>query len=189
MKTVVVDRNLTPHLCDMLNRRFAEPEVKVLTGEVVFDPAMTVCIAHIDVPGDRPVCEQDVLAIAALTCWTAASAELTMMTSGEKKKKGSRAFFHAIFDYAFNVCGLTRLNATIGIDNTKSIAGAELLGMNRVGRLDDQLGSGKHAYLYGITKSQWLCGQWASLSDEPINTEESTSRIVDGEITESTSNT
>jgi RimJ/RimL family protein N-acetyltransferase len=146
---VVTDQRWAPLFSQWLSERF--------TGEVRLDPTTTRFIAYV-LEGES---EPEILTVAAFSNWQRGSVEVTLATDGSKRQKASRAFIYTCFDFAFNHCGKSRLSCHSRVDNIKSHAVQEMLGLTRVALLKDHYGEDEDAYLYGITKREWLAGPWA----------------------------
>lgn len=130
------------------------------------DPATAHTIAYVTENEDG---SHEVLAVCALSNWQAGSVEATVATDGSKRQKASRDFIFTTFDYAFNHAGKSRISCHSRTDNVKSHAVQEMLGLRRIALLEDHYGEGQDAYLYGITKREWLQGPWSRPS---VNTDQ-----------------
>lgn len=119
-------------------------------------------LALIDANEGDVMREEDVLTVCALSRWTPGSCEATLASNGAKRAKASREYIWTIFDYVFNKAGRSRLYTFVGVDNEKSIAVQHMLGLKQEALLRDHFGEGKDALLFGITKTDWQNGPWAS---------------------------
>lgn len=150
---IVTDQHWQPAFVEWLDRYC--PGFKNVEGRVI-------TFAYVDAEPDAPAQEEDVLTVIALSRWTANTCEVTVATNGAKKPKATRKLIWTVFDYVFNVANCSRLYAFCSVDNDKSIAVQENLCLTREARLADHYGEGKDAFLYGITKAQWLNSRWAT---------------------------
>lgn len=104
-----------------------------------------------------------IVGCTALNNWTEGHVEAHAASDGSKRQKIDRKYIWTTFDYAFNHAGKSCMVTFVATDNHKSLALQELLGFTRVGLVPDYYGEGKDAYLFSITKQQWLDGKWGSL--------------------------
>lgn len=158
MLHVVTDQKYAPGFCEWLAERCPGANLP---------PSTTHTIACVSEAEDGNV---EVLAVCALSNWQAGSVECTVATDGSKRQKASREFIWTCFDYAFNFAGKSRIACHSRIDNFKSHAVQEMLGLKRVAVLKDHYGEDQDAVLYGITKREWLAGPWANLGAPTVNT-------------------
>lgn len=147
---VITDQRWAPLFSTWLADRFS--------GEVELDPTSTRFIAY--VLGDQ------IVTVAAFSKWQRGSVELTVATDGTAPRKASRAFVFTLFDYAFNYAGKTCITAHSRVSNVKSHKVQEAVGFKRLALLKDYYGEDDNAYLYGLTKREWLAGRWAHV---PVN--------------------
>lgn len=127
-----------------------------------FDPAETRYVASIlDVEG-----KPEVVACTALNRWTMGACEAHAASDGSKRQKIDRAYIWTTFDFAFNHAGKNCMTTFVSVDNVKSLAVQEVLGFKKVGLVEGYYGKGQDAYLFTITKQQWLDGKYGSLEAE-----------------------
>lgn len=153
MSKVITDQKYTPLFVRWLDERcpgFGSVEGTIHT------------IAFVDPQPDNIARQEDVLTVCALSRWTPHSCEATLASNGAKRAKASREYIWTIFNHVFNVHGRSRLYVFVGVENAKSIVIQAMLGLTQEAVLRDHFGEGKDALLFGITKTQWLAGQWAS---------------------------
>lgn len=155
---IVVDQTHAPFFCAWLAQHCPGANL---------DPSVARTIAYVLEHDDGT---HDVLAVCALSNWQAGSVEATVATDGSKRQKASRDFIFTTFDYAFNFAGKSRISCHSRTDNVKSHAVQEMLGLKKIALLEDHYGEGQDAFLYGITKRQWLAGPWSQPSANPLNT-------------------
>jgi RimJ/RimL family protein N-acetyltransferase len=127
---------------------------------VTFDLAETHYVASVLENEDGTF---ETVGCTALNRWTEGSCEGHAASDGSKRQKIDRAYIYTTFDYAFNHAGKNCLLTYVSVDNHKSLALQELLGFTKVGHVPGYYGEGKDAFLFSITKQQWLDGQWASV--------------------------
>ena len=108
----------------------------------------------------------EILAVAALSMWTPHSVELSFATNGAKRKKINRLWNWTLFDYVFNQAGRNVIIAHVAAENVKSQALQHVWDFTAVGKIEGILGEGKDAFIYSLTKQQWLNGKWASPEEE-----------------------
>jgi RimJ/RimL family protein N-acetyltransferase len=101
----------------------------------------------------------EILAVCAFNNWTPDAVEARFATNGGKRKKFDYQFIYTCFDYAFHTrnCIVTHC----AVDNEKSIAIHEQVGFNLIALIPGYCGEGKDAYLFSITKAEWLRGPWS----------------------------
>lgn len=153
MSKIIVDQRFAPALLKWLDERC--PGVAKLEGTQYL-------LAFVKPQEDDIAREEDILCVCALNRFTEHTCEATLATNGSKQSKANREFIWTIFNYVFNVAGLSRFNTIVSVDNEKSIAVQHMLGLTVDCVLKDQLGEGKDAYLFSLTKREWLAGKWAT---------------------------
>lgn len=120
---------------------------------VQFEPTMCRAIAHVD--------GGEIAAVCVLTNWTPHSCEISIATDGTRTW-ASRRYLHEVYKYAFIDAGKSRVNFSVAPDNVESIRLQEALGHKRECVLEDAAGTGHPLILYGLTKTEWLRGKYAS---------------------------
>jgi RimJ/RimL family protein N-acetyltransferase len=161
---IVSSDSTNQHFCNWLSRR---------TGvEFPFDPTLTRTIGHVETTDGKTFSEEQILAVTAYHNFTPYSCEVTLASSGAKKQKASKEYVRFCLHYCFNLANKLRLEAHIAVDNYKSQCIADLLCLKRLCTKKDFYGEGKDAFMYELTKKDWLTGPWAVVSTtEPINKE------------------
>ena len=154
-RVIVTDQQYAPVFLQWMRERIGGG-----TGE--FDAKDCRTIAHVMLHDDSP---PEVLAVVAINRWSPFACEGNIASDG-KRNWFSRDFAYTVYDFVFNHAGKTRFNFTVSVDNKDAIAMHESLGHEYVARLTDAFGEDKDAFIYGITRKQWLAGKWATPSKQ-----------------------
>lgn len=102
----------------------------------------------------------EVLAVAVFDHWTKYQVEVSIASDGTKRW-ASRTFIRAIYDYAFTIPSCSRINMIVEVKNKDAIRLHEALGHTLEGQLVDWFGTGNDAFLYRLTKTEYLEGKWS----------------------------
>lgn len=127
-----------------------------------FSPDECRTIAHVLFYDDGQ--PPEILAVVAFNRWSPFACEGNIASDGTRRWF-SRDFAYTIYDYVFRHAGKTRFNFTVSVDNEAAIAMHEGLGHNYVARLEDAFGEDKDAFIYGLTRKQWMAGRWSKSSN------------------------
>jgi len=103
-----------------------------------------------------------IVGCTAFNRWMEGSCEAHAATDGSKRRKIDRRYIWTCFDYAFNHAGKNCIVTHTAVDNHRSIALHEQLGLAEIGVIPGYYGEGKDARLYSITRQQWLDGKWGA---------------------------
>lgn len=122
-----------------------------------FDPNECRTIAHVMIHDDKPA---EILAVVAFNRWTPSTCEGNIASDGTRRWF-TREFAFTLYDFVFRHADKTRWNFTVSVDNKAAITMHEKLGHEYVGRLEDALGEGSDALVFGLTRKQWLAGPWS----------------------------
>jgi RimJ/RimL family protein N-acetyltransferase len=162
MIRIITDQQNAQVFCDFLNQR--------IPGSAL-SPTDTRTIGYVEF-NEQPdgTVTANILAAAGFHHWSDKAVEVAIASNGEKKQKTSHEFIWTCYSYIFDVCKKTAMFATVGVDNEKSMAVAEMLGMTKKGLIPDYLGENKDAYLYSITRNEWQKGRFATKDKLEINT-------------------
>jgi len=140
------------------HRFFIEWMASRLALEGEFKAESAIAIAHVEYSPDL---QADVLGVVALNDWRPASCEGHIASDGSGRWM-TRKFAHTVYDFVFRHAAKFRMNFVVGTENAPAIRMHDKLGHERMCHLADAYGDGKDAYLYGLTKKQWLAGKFAS---------------------------
>lgn len=127
-------------------------------GEFDADDCRT--IAHVVLHEDR---EPEILAVVAINRWSPFACEGNIASDGGRNWF-SREYAFTVYDFVFRHAGKTRLNFTVSVDNAAAIGMHKKLGHFYVGRLEDAFGEDDDAFVYGLTRKQWMDGPWSKPS-------------------------
>lgn len=139
------------------HRFFIEWMADRLGLDGVFKVEDAIAISHVQYDEDL---NAEVLGVVAINNWSPAACEGHIASDGSTRWM-SRTFAWTVYDFAFRHAGKFRFNFCVGIDNEAAVRMHEKLGHERMCQLNDAYGEDKHAYLYGLTKKQWLSGKFA----------------------------
>ncbi|MEF8758319.1 MAG: hypothetical protein V5B36_00905 [Candidatus Accumulibacter sp. UW25] len=103
--------------------------------------------------------DTDVLAVVLLDNFTTHCVELSIASNGTKNWC-SREFLKTIYREVFEVHKKARANMVVAVENTDAINLHKKLGHILEARLVDWFGTGNDAFLYRITKIEWLNSKW-----------------------------
>ncbi len=123
----------------------------------VFKVEDAIAIAHVEYDDDL---NAEVLGVVAINNWSPAACEGHIASDGTARWM-TRQFAWTVYNFVFNHAGKSRFNFCVGVDNESAVRMHEKLGHERMCRLADAYGEGNDAYLYGLTKKQWLAGKFA----------------------------
>ncbi len=122
----------------------------------VFKAEDAIAIAHVEYTEDL---KAQVLGVVAINNWSPAACEGHIASNGSGRWM-TRKFARFVYDFVFNHAGKCRFNFVVGVDNEQAVRMHDKLGHERMCRLADAYGDGRDAYLYGLTKKQWLTGKY-----------------------------
>lgn len=135
-----------------------------IEGEFKADDALS--LTHVSY--DPLTMKADILAVVALNNWTPSTCE-AHIASDQTGRWATRDFLFSVYDLAFNHCGRSRMNFQVDTENEPAVRMHDKLGHKRECLMEDCLGDGKHAFLYGLTKKQWMNGRFAKRSGVKTN--------------------
>jgi RimJ/RimL family protein N-acetyltransferase len=127
---------------------------------ITFDPESTRYIASVVETDDG---QFEIAGCTAVNHWTEGACEAHAATDRSKRQKIDRAYIWTTFDYVFNHADKNCMFTYVSVDNHRSLALQEMLGLTKVGLVPGFYGEGKDSFLFSITKQQWLDGEWGSL--------------------------
>jgi len=160
-RVIVTDQQYAPMFLEWMTQRIGEPGL--------FEPDECRTIAHVQFNDDGSF---EILCVVALNRWTQHSCEGNI-ASDLSKRWMTRDFAFTVYDFVFRHAGKSRFNFTVNTENADAIQMHEKLGHQFVCRLEDAYGESRDAFVYGLTKRQWLNGKYAKPSKQtriPINT-------------------
>jgi RimJ/RimL family protein N-acetyltransferase len=152
-RVIITDQQHAPMFLQWMRDRIGGD-----TGEFSADECRT--IAHVLVHDDKPA---EILAVVAFNRWSPYACEGNIASDGTRRWF-SRDFAFTLYDFVFRHADKTRFNFTVSVDNEAAIAMHEGLGHTFVARLEDALGEDKDAFIYGLTRKQWMAGRWSKPS-------------------------
>jgi RimJ/RimL family protein N-acetyltransferase len=152
-RVIVTDQQYAPMFLRWMRSRIGGD-----IGEFSADECRT--IAHVLFHDDK---EPEILAVVAFNRWSPFACEGNIASDGTRRWF-SREFAFTVYDFVFRHAGKTRFNFTVSVDNEAAIAMHEGLGHNYVARLEDAFGEDKDAFIYGLTRKQWMAGRWSKPS-------------------------
>lgn len=148
-RLIVTDQQYAPVFLEWMRDRIAGD-----IGE--FDANDCRTIAHVLLRDDSL---PEILAVVAINRWSPFACEGNIASDGNRRWF-SREFAFTVYDFVFRHANKTRFNFTVSVDNKEAIAMHESLGHEYVARLSDAFGENKDAFIYGLTRKQWLAGKW-----------------------------
>lgn len=149
-RVIVTDQRHAPSFLQWMRERIG--------GDCgAFDADECRTIAHVMLHHDKPA---EILAVVAINRWSPFGCEGNIASDGTKRWC-SRDFLFTVYDFVFRYAGKTRFNFTVSTDNKEAIAMHEKLGHEYVAQLADAFGNDKDAFIYGLTRKQWLAGPWS----------------------------
>jgi RimJ/RimL family protein N-acetyltransferase len=127
----------------------------------VFKVEDAIAIAHVQYDEDL---DAEVLGVVAINNWSPAACEGHIASDGSARWM-TRQFARTVYRFVFDHAQKSRFNFCVGVDNTAAVRMHDKLGHERMCRLADAYGDGEDAYLYGLTKKQWLAGKFAETKE------------------------
>lgn len=132
---------------------------KALDNNFVSDSTRT--LAHVKANEDG---SYTMLAVVAFNNWTQYSVEVSI--AGSSGLWATKKFVRAVYEYAFYHAKKERIHMVVEPTNTEALEMHKRLGHFQEGLLADWFGPDKYAYIYGLTKRQYLAGKWAPKEKE-----------------------
>ncbi|MFC5476555.1 GNAT family N-acetyltransferase [Massilia suwonensis] len=127
-----------------------------------FDANECRTIAHVMFHEGR---DPEILAVVAINRWSPFACEGNIASDGTRRWF-SRDFAFTVYDFVFRHAAKTRFNFTVSVDNEAAIGMHEKLGHKYVACLEDAFGEDNDAFIYGLTRKQWLAGPWSKPSKQ-----------------------
>jgi RimJ/RimL family protein N-acetyltransferase len=152
-RVIVTDQQYAPVFLKWMRER-----IRGDIGE--FDANDCRTIAHVLFHEDR---DPEILAVVAINRWSPFACEGNIASDGTRRWF-SRDFAFTVYDFVFRHAAKTRFNFTVAVDNEAAIGMHEKLGHCYVARLEDAFGEDNDAFIYGLTRKQWLAGPWSKPS-------------------------
>ena len=101
----------------------------------------------------------ELISAVALNRWTPYTCEIHIATD-KTKRWANRKYIYTVYDYIFNTCGLTRINALVHQDNEDAINLHRRLGHTEEGRLRHEFGPNEDAIVFGFTFEDWAVSRF-----------------------------